>query len=160
MDAQLRAEAQALGAQSIDADAFGVINGGRDSIHRRLETGNPRNQNELRTKIEQLLFFALDSDVELKIDGAEDEAPHLGTGTLRERVRIPKTACRLDEGQNWRRCARMIGESADVFDSFRFRQKHAGHAWFVADSEIVTKPLALRAIHADVHGMFGRKPCG
>src|SRR4029077_19768519 len=131
MDAQLRAEAQALGTQSIDTDAFGVINGRGDSIHRRLDTGNPRNQNELRTKIEQLFFFALDPDVELKIDGAEDEAPYLGS--LRKRVRIPKTACSFDKSQNWRGPG-LLAENAKIFDSFRFRQKHAGDAWFVANS--------------------------
>ena len=93
-----------------------------------------------------------------KAERAEDEAPHFGA--LRKRVRIPKPACSLDKSQNWRRCGRMIGESANIFDSFRFRQKHASHAWLVANSEILTKPLTLCAVHANVHRMFRRKPCG
>src|SRR5260370_16814786 len=155
MYAQFRAEAEAPGAQRIAADALCIVNGCGDSIDWRLEVCNARNQDELWAKIQEFLLLALNSQIKLKVDGAKHEPLHFG---VRKRTRVPESPCGLDQRQNGRCGAAMLGHGANVLGVFRLGQEHSRHALLFAQRKVFPKPFSLLPLHPDYHSVFPLTP--
>ncbi len=76
MDAHLSAETQTPGSQCIRPHALWRIYIRGNTVDGRLNAREPRNEHNLRTEIQKLVFLRGHSEIELKIDGAEQQALH------------------------------------------------------------------------------------
>ena len=157
MDAELAAEPESLAAQRVGFEGLGLVDLGAHAVDGRLQAGEPRHEHELRAEEEQLVAFAVDAEVHLEIDAAEEQPLH-----ARARGDLPRgvEACgRLDERQDVA-VARLADVDQMIGYELRLRQHDPRDARDLAEFEVGCVPRGVGGVHAHDHGVRGRHPRG
>ena len=124
MNTHLPAKAQAPGTQGISPHLLRPIYVRGDAIHRRLNARKTRNQYDLRTEIQKLIFRGGHAEIELEIDRAEYQTLNAVRAGHCQCIPGFTTRCRRSRGRRLR--SRADGARAALFQQNLICQARAG----------------------------------
>src|SRR4051794_14966891 len=154
MNAKFAAESHATGPRGLAAHDRRIVEACGHPVHGRHELGHPRNEHELRARMQQLLLH--DVEIELVIERSEHQA--LDTWRTCDVERIPQSAARLDERQHGDSISGHVADAGDHRHIFGLGQHDRLHAIAHAQTEIVLEPWRAGAIDAYRDAMLAGEP--